>query len=443
MTPDTASEGAFDAYEFRGIIRPAFEVTVGNNVLAVELHYPTAGENAVEFDAFVAALTPTTSITDNTNCFVYPYPATMGGLIDSPMSAMDYYKTSFSQALRSNLPIAVTMDLTGPMALANGVRLWPSGSPDMNPTGFKWEGSMGTGDWATLIEVTDGYYMSNTYKIFYAIFANQAFKAFRLQITDCASSDIIKVYEVNPLVCNTAPPSSLTFEPASYTHYAYYQNVNIHPTIAFTDCTIQPTLPAGLTLNAATCTVTGKATAASPAATYTMTSTMGGNSISGTFSLEIPQCAGTFVQFVRTYKSLSNVEKFTVTDAASQQVVLSVGANAGQPSSQDWSTVLCLTGARYTVDVSSDGYTYWQMNSFLYVRALLFDDESETVTRVNYDATLGVSSERVINVKWAVAPHSAWEYHMGDVPAGWQTASGWTSAEMGAFPASTNQIQLY
>ena len=418
-------------------------MTVGNNVLAVELHYPTAGENAVEFDAFVAALTPTTSITDNTNCFVYPYPATMGGLIDSPMSAMDYYKTSFSQALRSNLPIAVTMDLTGPMALANGVRLWPSGSPDMNPTGFKWEGSMGTGDWATLIEVTDGYYMSNTYKMFYAIFANQAFKAFRLQITDCASSDIIKVYEVNPLVCNTAPPSSLTFEPASYTHYAYYQNVNIHPTIAFTDCTIQPTLPAGLTLNAATCTVTGKATAASPAATYTMTSTMGGNSISGTFSLEIPQCSGTFVQFLRTYKSLSNVEKFTVTDAASQQVVLSVGANAGQPSSQDWSTVLCLTGARYTVDVSSDGYTYWQMNSFLYVRALLFDDESETVTRVNYDATLGVSSERVINVKWAVAPHSAWEYHMGDVPAGWQTASGWTSAEMGAFPASTNQIQLY
>ncbi|KAM7452874.1 hypothetical protein BLSTO_06386 [Blastocystis sp. subtype 1] len=101
----------------------------------------------------------------------------MGGLIDSPMSAMDYYKTSFSQALHSNLPIAVTMDLTGPMALVNGVRLWPSGSPDMNPTGFKWEGSMGTGDWATLIEVTDGYYMSNTYKMFYATFANQAFKA--------------------------------------------------------------------------------------------------------------------------------------------------------------------------------------------------------------------------------------------------------------------------
>ena len=32
---------------------------------------------------------------------------------------------------------------------------------------------------------------------------------------------------------------------------------------------------------------------------------------------------------------------------------------------------------------------------------------------------------------------------MGEVPAGWQTASGWTTASMNNFPASSNQIQLY
>ncbi|KAK8817174.1 hypothetical protein AV274_3424 [Blastocystis sp. ATCC 50177/Nand II] len=37
----------------------------------------------------------------------------------------------------------------------------------------------------------------------------------------------------------------------------------------------------------------------------------------------------------------------------------------------------------------------------------------------------------------------SWQYKMGDVPANWQTESGWQTASMGSFPASSNQIQLY
>ncbi|KAM7452848.1 hypothetical protein BLSTO_06412 [Blastocystis sp. subtype 1] len=57
---------------------------------------------------------------------------------------------------------------------------------------------------------------------------------------------------------------------------------------------------------------------------------------------------------------------------------------------------------------------------------------------------LGLPAEREINAQWAVAPQSAWQYKMGSVDDGWQTdATGWGTGVMDAFPASSNQIQLY
>ena len=77
------------------------------------------------------------------------------------------------------------------------------------------------------------------------------------------------------------------------------------------------------------------------------------------------------------------------------------------------------------------------------MQAPVLGNDNEIIARMRLDDKLGLSTDRIINAQWAVAPHATWEYKMGEVPAGWQTASGWTSAEMGAFPASTNQIQLY
>ena len=273
-------------------------------------------------------------------------------------------------------------------------------------------------------------------------FTQKAFTSYRLKISAIAGGTSLNLNEAQPVVCNTPPPTSMTFDPASYTHYAYYQEVSIRPTLReLSNCSIQPALPAGLSLDSATCTVNGKATVGLTTTIYTMTSVMNGQNIPGTFTLEIPECSGSFVKFLRTYKSGAIYETFSVKDMATQQTVLSV--LSGQTASQDWSTTLCLTGSKYEIDVGSTTYDYWQQNSFLYVQAPLFGDDNEIIARVRLDDKLGLSSERIINAQWAVAPHSTWEYMMGSVFDGWQTASGWESASMGNFPASSNQIQLY
>ncbi|OAO17863.1 He_Pig domain protein [Blastocystis sp. ATCC 50177/Nand II] len=442
VTPSTISSGSFNAYEYHGVIRSAGEVTVGNNVLAVELHFPSSGENAVEFDAFVAALASSNPITETDKCYVYPYPTTVTGTATYPARVIDWYKGDAATA--TAVPKTLIYELSGPLAVINGLRVWPSGSPTSAPGSFTLEASTGASTWSTVMEKSSQTYTSNKYKNFFSYFLYEAHNSYRMTITAIAGSSSLSIFELQPVVCNVLNPTSMTFEPSSYTYYAYYQNVDIHPTLAeLSHCSIQPALPNGLTLDANTCTVTGKAMVTLPSTTFTMTSTMGTASIQGTFTLQVSECTGSFVEFLRTYKGSAIYETFSVKDMSNQQVVLSVAASSSQTSNQDWSAMLCLSSPRYMIDFDSSRYNYWMANSYLYVNSVLLGDEHETIARIRFDADLGLPADRVINAQWSVAPRSTWEYKMGEVPANWQTASGWTTASFGSFPASSNQIQLY
>ncbi|OAO16460.1 Kelch domain protein [Blastocystis sp. ATCC 50177/Nand II] len=294
VTPSSSSSGAFNAYEYHAVIRPASEVTVGNNVLAVELHFPSSGENAVEFDAFVAALASSNPITETDKCYVYPYPTTVTGTATYPARVIDWYKGDAATA--TAVPKTLIYELSGPLAVINGLRVWPSGSPTSAPGSFTLEASTGASTWSTVMEKSSQTYTSNKYKNFFSYFLYEAHNSYRMTITAIAGSSSLSIFELQPVVCNVLNPTSMTFEPSSYTYYAYYQNVDIHPTLAeLSHCSIQPALPNGLTLDANTCTVTGKAMVTLPSTTFTMTSTMGTASIQGTFTLQVSECTGSFI----------------------------------------------------------------------------------------------------------------------------------------------------
>lgn len=108
----------------------------------------------------------------------------------------------------------------------------------------------------------------------------------------------------------------------------------------------------------------------------------------------------------------------SVTDPATQQVVLNVEYNTVQTNNQDMSTLLCLTSSKYMIDIGSRSVN-WAFNSYLYVNAILFGDEYETIARIRYDSRVGLPQDREINAKWSVAPHSTWSYKRGEVPANW------------------------
>ena len=444
VTPGTGSTGAYDAYEYHGVIRPAGEAEGTNNVLAVELHFANAGsENAVEFDAFVASIAPSIQASENTKCFIYPYGATItatGG--SSPTSIFDF--TKYSSYSASILPATVNYELTGPRAHINGLRVWPYTSYSTAPGTFTLQGAMSSSSsYSNVLSVAGATYESSIYQTFYGYFNAKPYQSYRLTVTSPAASTSVYAYEVQPVTCHDLFPSALEFNPNSYSVYANYEEVTIHPTVQeFTGCTVNPTLPAGLTMNPSTCTITGKPTVSISSTTFTVSSTMAGQQFQGTFTLQVLSCSGTLLKVLRTYKSNGYYESFNIKEKASQQILLNVAYNSGQPNNEDRTYIICATGSIHVVTINSS-INYWQSTSFLYVNAMLSGDEYETIARLRYDSNQGLPEDRNINAQWAVGPSQSWQYKMGDVPANWQTEAGWQTASIGSFPASTNQIQLY
>ena len=448
VTAATPSNGAFTTDGYHGFIRPAGEVDGPKSVFAVELHFSDAeSENEVAFNAYVAALASSTPVGDSNKCYIYAYDVTLStSTTSSPSYIFDFGRTSYYSIARNTLPVTVTYELTGPRAHVNMLRVWPSTYVNQAPGDFTLSGAMSSsGTFATVVSVSDATYKSNTYSSFFGYFSAKPYQVYRLVINSAVNTAGVYATEVQPMVCSVLAPSSIVFTPNTYSVYADYDELVIRPeNREFTDCTVAPALPAGLTFDAATCVISGKATAALPTTTFTMSSTMGRFSLQGTFSLQVQQCASTLVKVVRTYKANAYKESFSIKDMTTQDVVLSVAANSGQVNNQDWSTVLCLTGAKYEVNVDATS-RYWPATSFLYVNAALLGEEYETIARVRYDANQGLAESRVINVQWSVAPHSQWFYKMGEVVDGWYGAetAGWESSSIGGFSGATNQIQLY
>ena len=442
VTPATLSDGAFPSTAFYGVIRPASEMVVGDNVLAVELHFPAVVSTFVDFEAFLALLAPSVPVDP---CFIYGDEVSLSAEVGSNVeNIFDFARNNFYTVPFGQFPSAVTYAFRGSQPFVNGIRIFPYTGYAASPGSFAWEGKhdQASAEWTSILTATGVTYTSSTYRSFFSYLAAGLYRSYRFDIRAAAATSYGRAYEVQPLVCSFSAPSSIEFEQPAYSFFADYDEVTVRPkVIEFTNCTVTPALPAGLTLDVTTCVISGKSAVAS-SGTYEVTSETYGQTYRGSFALELVACNGMLASVVRTYKSDAYLESFTITDASSQQVVLSVAENAGQVSHQEWSAVVCLTGAKYTVAVSTST-NYWESMSFLYVRAVLSGDAYETVLRAHYDANLGIPAVRSFYGQWAVAPKGSWEYKMGEVPAGWQNASGWETASMGSYPASTNTIQLY
>ena len=444
--PPTASSlsfGSYDAYAFRGVIRSAGDVSASSNVLAVELHFPALDEHAVDFDAYIAAIAPSTVVGSEDLCYTYAYPVTVEGAESNPMNVIDFEMST--KYITYDLPDSLTYALGGPRAVINGVRVFSGTLYNSSPADFVWEGSMDSASWSSVFTVTGATYAYKEIKVFKGVFGADAFKSYRLTISEGTTGDAVDLFEVHPVTCSVQALTTIPFDPSLYSFYANYDEILIEPSLKeFSGCTVAPALPEGLTINPSTCAVSGRASTALANTTFTVTATVSGSPISGSFSLEIVECAGSLVSVVRTYSWNAFRESFSIKDMATQQVVLEVAANSGQVNSVVWSTLLCLSGAKYEIDIGSIA-VYWQTSSFLYVRSLLNSNEYDTVVRMRYDSHLGLAEDAIVNVQWSVAPQSQWFYKMGEVPANWfgSETAGWSTGSMGGFSGATNQIQLY
>lgn len=447
VTSDTAASSQYSDVSMRGFLRPGKEIAQ-NGVLAVELHFLSGfTQQNVDFNAFLSVMG--TSVKDH-KCIPYPYTVDVTSestsTVSSVSSVFDWNtqsSLSYFYLSTSNLVLKYSMN-AAVSPLINDMMLWAKFTSS-NPRTGSVSGSMDGSSYSSVIAFSS---FDNTPKSFahaFGYWGGNTYKYYRLTVTTGTDSDLY-LYEMMPSVCNLQAPTSISFPETSYTYYKNLEDVLIEPTIyGFSQCTIQPALPQGLTLDADTCTISGIATEASAQTTYTVTSAVSTPSISGTLVMTINECSGSVIRLLRTYQYSASAEAFSIIDPSNEEVLFSVEISSGQPSNMDWSTLLCVSIDRIGVDVSSSN-NYWYVNSYLYIQTMLDSTTPETLLRARFDNNLGIEPSFFVHVGLPVDTYEQWFYrNQGDVPTNWydSNTSGWSTGSRDNFGQFTKRVELY
>ncbi|KAK8824718.1 hypothetical protein WA556_003868 [Blastocystis sp. ATCC 50177/Nand II] len=186
VTPGTGSTGAYDAYEYHGVIRPAGEAEGTNNVLAVELHFANAGsENAVSLSLYGRSIAPSIQASENTKCSIYPYGATItatGG--NNPAYIFDFTKYNSQGATSTVLLRYCELRAEGAMSSSTA--------------------------YSNVVSISGATYESSTYQTFYGYFNAKPYQSYRLTVT-------------SPAALRACMLTSIEFNPNSYSVYANYE----------------------------------------------------------------------------------------------------------------------------------------------------------------------------------------------------------------------------
>lgn len=447
VTSDTAASSQYPEVSLRGFLRPGKEIAQ-SGVLAVELHFLSGfTQENIDFNAFLAVMG--TSVKDQ-KCVPYPYTVDItsegSSSAYSPGNSFDWNtQSSMSYFYLSTTNLILKYSMNAAVApLINDMILWPKFSNN-NPRAGTVSGSMDGSSYSTVIGFSSFDINPKHFAHAFGYWGGNTYKYYRLTVTSGTDSDLY-LYEMMPSICNLQAPTTITFPEASYTYYKNLEDVLIEPSLfGFSQCTIQPALPQGLTLDADTCTISGIATEAKAQTTYTVTAAVSTPSISGTLVLTINECSGSVIRLMRTYQSSASSEAFNIVNPANEEVIYSVALSSGQPNNMDWSTLLCVSADRIGVDLSSSNL-FWAMNSYLYVQAMLDSTTMETLLRARYDNNLGIEPSFYVHVGLPVKTYEQWYYrNQGDVPSNWydSNTSGWSTGSRDSFGQFTKRVELY
>ncbi|KAK8806653.1 hypothetical protein WA171_004334 [Blastocystis sp. BT1] len=394
----------------------------------------------IQFDGFLSLMA---GLSSTNNCFVVPndMAVTTTGFTN-PTYAITF--TRNTAAYLSFPPGSLTFEISGSIPQINSFRVWPYTSPTLSPRMFSIEGAMSTtSSWQTVFSISEQTYESSTWAQWDLVSVLPKYPLIRFNAQSSQSGSVY-VYELQFLVCNRAPPTSISYPQNQYSFYSTYEQVSIAPTMyGYSGCTISPALPSGVTMDANTCIISGVSTVASPSTSYQITSTMGTTSLQTSISIAFTECTGAYYKIVRTYESSPQNEYFRIRDSSNDNILYEIQSGHTHPAYLDWETYLCITVERFDVTFYSTS-TYWMSDSYYYMYALLPDGEEEMVVKGRYD-----NYQSNVHTHYLRRPsinHSEqWYYKMGEVPTNWfgDDTSGWSQAARGSFPDSTNRIQLY
>jgi len=160
-------------------------------------------------------------------------------------------------------------------------------------------------------------------------------------------------------------PSSLTYTGSPYT---YYQNIAIStntPTVTgtVTSCSASPTLPAGLSINATTCAISGTPTATQAATSYTITATNSTGSTTASINIGVnAPVAPSALTYAAAYVFGLNIAITTITPTFSGGPLSSCTSSPALPAGLSINNSTCVISGTPTATQAATSYTITASN---------------------------------------------------------------------------------
>ncbi|KAK8801587.1 hypothetical protein WA171_004727 [Blastocystis sp. BT1] len=435
---DTLATGSYTSSDYHGVIRPASGVSE-SNVLSVEVHFTDSNhEEIIQFNGFLSLLA---GMSSTNNCFVYPYPVTATSSdYYNPSSAVDW---SNYVTYAKNLPSSMMFDFSGSsIPFINSYRIWPYDYLSRSPSSFSIEGSVSTDDsWNMILSPFNVGYISYEWKQFDLVSLPHRYPLLRFTVHS-SYGDYTELPEFQFLVCNRSV-SSIEYPETEYSFYKDYEQISISPIqYGFSDCSIQPSLPDGMSIDPNTCIISGVSHSLG-SQQYTVTSTMVTPPIQSILNLTFIHCSGIVYKIIRNYMDNPQNEYFSIQDTSNESILYQINSGHLYPKFVKLVHYLCINVDRFDVAFDSTS-NYWSSGSYYFMYALLPDGEQEMVVKGRYDSYQGNIHTHYLR-RPSINHSEQWYYKMGEVPNNWfgDDTSGWSQAARGSFPNSTNRIQLY
>ena len=442
ITGEVLAISGYGSADYRGVIRPSKVAEDSLSVLAVEIHFMEVSHSeTITFDAFLSFFAPVDS---DSSCYVVPLDTTVtGNGFTNPENAVGWDYGSGTSATVSGSDFTVEFNSLS-LPMIGSFRIWPYTSASDTVSTFQISGGTSlTSSWTAMMISEDNTYQSKEWKQFDRVAPAERYQYVRFTAMKSQSGSM-KLFELQFLVCNIPLKTVISFEESSYQYYKDREQVNIVPTeFGFNGCSTSPTLPTGISIDPATCIISGIGTVTQAMTSYTVTATMSDGTATGTISIGINECTGTVYKLVRSYRIQPQSEAFRIRNTANDDILYEVAVGHSHPAKQDWIHYICITVDRFDITVYGEG-TVWSSSSFLYLYALLPDNEEEMLVKMRFDEVQGNDHEYFLR-RYSIDHSQQWYYKMGDLPANWYNSetSNWEQAARGTFPESDNQIQLY
>ena len=443
VTAETTSSNSYSSIAYRGLIRPSDVAEAASSVLAVELHFPVTNYmETIQFNGFLSMMA---GISAENKCFVLPQtPTVTGNQFTAPDDAFSWTRDDRAYSRYEGGYLTASYMAYSALGHINGYRLWPYATPDSATHTFSISGSNNvSGPFEEVFATSNSEFTANTWKQWTRATMPGRYSHLRVTVF-FSQSNYRELYELQFMVCNIPVPNNIPYTQTKTSFYRNYESVSLVPSMyGFANCEVTPALPAGITWNSETCSLSGVSTETRAQQIYTVTTTVEGVQATGTFTLEFTDCATAMYKVVREYSYAPSNEGFRFYDSSTMEIFYELQSGHNHPANSNWEHLICIAPERFDVVFYHSG-NFWSSNSYFNLYYLLPNDEQELVLRGRFDAFENTVSN-VYARRPTIGYSQQWHYKFDSVPANWHSSdvSGWSQAARGSFPTATNKIQLF